>query len=161
VENAQRFARVQVEAGADLIGVGDAAASLVGPAIYEEFIWPFEKRLVDGLHALGTRVRLHICGNVRSILQGIGRLGCDIVDLDSMVPLDQARTKIAPRTFLLGNLDPVHLLRGGTPGAIRDALAECHRQAGSRYIIGAGCEVPRDTPPENVRALLEYARATT
>jgi uroporphyrinogen-III decarboxylase len=104
-------------------------------------------------------VRLHICGNVRSILEGIGRLGCDIVDLDSMVPLDQARAKIGPRTFLLGNLDPVRLLRNGTPGAIRDALVQCHRQAGSRFIIGAGCEVPRDTPPENVRALLEYAMA--
>lgn len=161
VENALRFARVQVEAGADLIGVGDAAASLVGPAIYEEFIWPFEKRLVDGLHALGVRVRLHICGNVRSILEGIGRLGCDIVDLDSMVPLEQARAKIGPQTFLLGNLDPVRLLRNGTPGAIRDALARCHRQAGPRYIVGAGCEVPRDTPPENVRALLEYAVAAT
>ena len=159
VENALRFARAQVEAGADLIGVGDAAASLVGPAIYEEFIWPFEKRLVDGLQALGTRVRLHICGNVRSILEQIGRLGCDIVDLDSMVPLDQARAKIGPRTFLLGNLDPVRLLRNGTPGEIREALARCHRHAGSRYIIGAGCEVPRDTPPENVRALLEYAMA--
>jgi hypothetical protein len=144
VENALRFARAQVEAGADLIGVGDAAASLVGPAIYEEFIWPFEKRLVDGLHALGTRVRLHICGNVRSILEGIGRLGCDLVDLDSMVPLDQARAKIGPQTFLLGNLDPVRLLRGGTPGTIRDALAHCHRQAGSRYIIGAPRE--RATP---------------
>jgi MtaA/CmuA family methyltransferase len=160
VENALRFARAQVEAGADLIGVGDAVASLVGPSIYEEFVWPFEKQLVDGLHALGTRVRLHICGNVRSILEGMGRLGCDIVDLDSMVPLDQARAKIGPQTLLLGNLDPVRLLRDGTPGTIRNALAHCHRQAGSRYIIGAGCEVPRDTPPDNLRALLEYAKAT-
>ena len=37
----------------DLIGVGDAAASLVGPQIYEEFVWPYEKKLVDGLHAHG------------------------------------------------------------------------------------------------------------
>jgi uroporphyrinogen-III decarboxylase len=77
-----------------------------------------------------------------------------------MVPLDQARAKIGPRTLLLGNLDPVRLLRDGTPGTIRNALAHCHRQAGSRYIIGAGCEVPRDTPPDNLRALLEYAKAT-
>ena len=70
-----RFARAQVEAGADMIGVGDAAASLVGPQIYEEFVWPYEKQLVDGLHAMGTRVRLHICGNTRRILAGIGQPG--------------------------------------------------------------------------------------
>src|SRR6478752_2113271 len=78
VEMELRFARVQVEAGVDLIGLGDAAASLVGPHIYEKFVWPHEKKLVDGLHALGTRVRLHICGNTRFALAGMGRLGCDI-----------------------------------------------------------------------------------
>lgn len=159
LENALRFAKVQVEAGADIIGVGDAVASLVGPMIYEEFVWPFEKQLVDGLHALGTRVRLHICGNTRPILEGMGRLGCDIVDLDSMVPMDEARAKMGPEPFLLGNIDPVRLLRNGTPQAIADAVAECHRQSGTRYIIGAGCEVPRGTPPENLRTLLDYAKS--
>ena len=36
-------------------------------------------------------------------------------------------------------------------------VAECHRQAGRRFIVGAGCEVPRDTPIENLRALCAYA----
>jgi len=159
VENGLRFARAQVEAGADLIGVGDAAASLVGPMIYEEFVWPFEKQLVDGLHAMGARVRLHICGNTQPILEGMGRLGCDIVDLDSMVPMAEARAKMGPQPFLLGNLDPVRVLRHATPQEIFNAVAECHRQSGPRYIIGAGCEVPRDTPPENMRALLQYAQS--
>jgi len=153
------FARAQMEAGADLIGVGDAAASLVGPAIYEEFVWPYEKRMVDGLHAMGARVRLHICGNTRRILAGIGRLGCEIVDIDYMVPLAQAREQMGPGQTLLGNIDPVRALHDGTPESVTEAIAECHRQAGPRYIVGAGCEVPRDTPPENVRALAQYAQS--
>ena len=157
VENALRFAKAQVEAGADLIGVGDAAASLVGPMIYDEFVWPFEKQLVDGLQRVGARVRLHICGNTRPILAGIGRLGCDIVDLDSMVPMDEARAKMGPQPFLLGNLDPVRELLHGTPLTIAAAVARCHRQSGARYIIGAGCEVPRHTPPENLQALFDYS----
>ena len=84
-----RFGRAQVEAGVDMIGVGDAAASLVGPQIYEEFVWPYEQRLVDGLHALGTKVRLHICGNTSRILAGMGSLGCEIVDIDSHGPVGQ------------------------------------------------------------------------
>lgn len=153
-----RFAKEQVAAGADAIGVGDAAASLVGPQIYEEFIWPYEKKLVDGLHALGADVRLHICGNTRKILEGMGRLGCDIVDLDSMAPLADARARMGPDQILLGNINPVSILRNGTPETVTAAIAECHRQAGGRYIVGAGCEVPRDTPDENLRALCNYAR---
>ena len=156
-----RFARAQVEAGVDAIGLGDAAASLVGPKIYEEFVWPYEKKLVDGLHALGTRVRLHVCGNTRRILGGLGRLGCEIVDLDSLAPLDEARAQMGPGQMLLGNINPVTILRNGTVEAVTQAIAECHRQAGARYIVGAGCEVPRDTPPENLRALAEYARSQT
>ena len=154
-----RFAKAQVEAGIDVMGVGDAAASLVGPQIYEEFVWPYEKKLVDGLHALGTKVRLHICGNTRRILAGMGRLGCEIVDLDYPAPLSEGRAAMGPDQVLLGNLNPVQVLKNGTPEGVTAAIAECHRQAGPRYIVGAGCEVPRGTPEANLRALTEYAQA--
>lgn len=157
IEMEVEFAKAQVEAGVDLIGVGDAAASLVGPAIYEELVWPFEKQLVDRLHALGTKVRLHICGNTRPILAGMGRLGCEIVDLDYPAPVANGREKMGPDQVLLGNLDPVKVIRDGTPGSIRDAIESCHRAAAPRYIVGAGCEIPRGTPDANVLALTDYA----
>jgi uroporphyrinogen-III decarboxylase len=142
-----------------MIGIGDAAASLVGPQIYSEFIWPYEKKMVEGVHALGARARLHICGNTRRILDGMGSLGCDIVDLDSLAPLDLARREMGPDQVLLGNLNPVTIMRGGTPEIVAQAIQECHHQAGARFIVGAGCEIPRDTPPENLRALAAYARS--
>lgn len=158
VELALAFAKAQIEAGADLIGVGDAAASLVGPALYEDFVWPFEKKLVDGLHALGAQVRLHICGNTRRILGGMGKLGCAMVDLD-LAPMDEGRQQMGPQQVLAGNIHPVHVLREGTPESITAAIAECHRQTGPNYIVAAGCEVPRGTPPDNLRALTAYARS--
>jgi MtaA/CmuA family methyltransferase len=158
LDTAVRFARAQVDAGADIIGIGDAAASLVGPGIYQEFVWPFEKRLVDAIHAMGGRVRLHICGNTRRILDGMGRLGCDLVDLDYPVRLDEARAQMGPRQVLAGNLNPVQDVCYGTPEAIHQTLTECYRQAGSNYIVAAGCEIVRDTPHANVRALAEFAR---
>jgi MtaA/CmuA family methyltransferase len=154
-----RFARAQVEAGAEVIGIGDAAASLVGPEIYNEFVWPFEKRMVDGVHALGAKVRLHICGNTRCILRDMARLACDIVDLDSLAPLDKARADMGPVQILLGNINPVSVIRNATPTDVSQAVQECHSQAGPRFIVGAGCEIPRDTPAENLRALGEYARS--
>jgi uroporphyrinogen-III decarboxylase len=93
------------------------------------------------------------------ILENMGRLGCDIVDLDYLAPVSLAREKMGPQQVLMGNIDPVRSLRDGTPETIGRDLAECHRQAGNRFVIGAGCEIPRDTPPENVRALSQYAKA--
>ena len=51
-----QFAKAQIEAGCDEIGIGDAAASLIGPQLYEEFVWPIEKKMVDGIHEMGAAV---------------------------------------------------------------------------------------------------------
>ncbi len=159
LEMGLRYGKAQIDAGADIVGIGDAAASLIGPKFYEEFVWPYEKRLVDGLQAMGAKVRLHICGNTTTIVDGMGRLGCEIVDLDYFTPVAAARAAMGEETALLGNIDPVRALRSATPESITRDIAECHRQAGPRYIVGAGCEIPRDTPLENVRALTQYAKS--
>jgi MtaA/CmuA family methyltransferase len=152
-----RFGRAQIAAGADVIGVGDPVASLVGPRIYEEMVWPFQKQLVDGLHRMGACVRLHICGDIRHILEAIGRLDCEIVDIDSMVPISAAREKMGVEQILLGGIDPVRVMQDGTSLQVAEAIAECHRQAGPRFILGAGCEVPPATPAENLLELSRYA----
>jgi MtaA/CmuA family methyltransferase len=160
IEMELRFAREQVKAGADIIGVGDAAASLVGPQLYEEFVWPFEKKLVDGIHEMGAGVRMHICGNTRKLLRGMGALGCEIVELDSLSPITEAREQMPKDQVIIGNLNPVSILKNGTPELVTQEIARCHSEAGPRFIAGAGCEVPRGTPEENLRALCEYAHQT-
>ena len=157
IEMELNFAKCQIEAGVDVMGIGDAAASLIGPKLYEEFVWPYEKKLIDGVHKLGAAVRLHICGNTRSILENIGRLGCEIVDLDYLVPVSEARMKMGPDQILLGNIDPVSVLQDETPRKIYQAIEQCHKEAGSNFVVGAGCEVTRGTPLENLRVLTDYA----
>jgi MtaA/CmuA family methyltransferase len=161
VRMATVFAQAQIAAGCDSIGVGDAAASLVGPKIYRDFVFPYEKQLVDNIHALGGKVRLHICGNISKSLKEAGGLGCDMVDLDWMVPVDKARAEMGENQVLAGNIDPVKCLRNSTPQEITDAVSACHRAAGVHYIVGAGCEVPRDTPLENLVAMRDYAKKRT
>jgi len=154
------FARAQVRAGADIIGVGDAAASLVSREFYEAHALPSETRIVDAIHDAGALVRLHVCGNASHLLGSFGRLGCDIVELDYPVDLARARAEIGPEPALLGNIDPVSVVRNGTPEAIVRGCAACADAVGPRHIVGAGCEIPPDTPHENLLALSTFARET-
>jgi len=155
VDVALEFATAQIEAGADIIGIGDAAASLTSRAIYDEFIFPHEKRLIDGIHAAGGRVRLHICGRSSHLLDAIARLDCEIVDLDTLVSLSTARETMGGRQVLLGNIGTVAVVKNGTVEEVRQALAQCRADAGPAWIAGAGCEIPRFSPHENVRCLAD------
>ena len=87
VEVAIAFARAQVEAGADTIGIGDAIASQVSPSVYDRLIQPREKLLVEEVRKMGALVRLHICGNITHLLPGIADLGVDVLDVDHMVDM--------------------------------------------------------------------------
>ena len=153
------FAKAQISAGADVVGVGDAAASLVGPDIYEAFVLPEEKRLCEAIHQAGAYVRLHICGNITNSLKHIKYAGFDIIDLDYMVEIATARSQLGADPILLGNIDPVSVMLNQTPEKIKSALTACHNAAGERYIVGAGCEIPRGTPHENVAALRGFSEA--
>lgn len=159
VEMATRFAQAQIEAGADLIAIGDSAASLIGPRLYREFVMPYEKRLVENIHRMGAWVRLHICGRTNPILAEMAQVGADIIDLDFPASMSEARQKMGPHQVLCGNIDPVRVLRDGTPERIREELELCYQAAAPRYIVAAGCEVPRDTPEPNMKAMLEFARS--
>lgn len=153
------FARAQIEAGADGVGLGDAAASLVGPKFYREVIQPAETKLVVAIQSMGVPVRLHICGRTTHHLEGMRDLHCGIVDLDWMVDMGAARAAMGPEQVLLGNIDPVRIVRNGSTEQVREGLAHCHAAAGPRYIVGAGCEIPRDSPRENVRMFREFAES--
>ena len=161
VELEMRFALAQVEAGCDMIGIGDAAASLVSARVYEEMVLPGEQRLVQAIHAEGALARLHICGNTTHLLPLMARTGCDIIDLDHLVPIEQARAQLGEEPLILGNFDPVAVLLEGTPEQVLAACERCRRACGDRHIVGAGCEVPPATPERNVRAMMAYAQGAS
>ena len=152
IQNEIDFAIAQIRAGADMIGIGDAVASLVGAELYQSHVLPLEKKLVDAIHDAGGLVKLHICGNINSIIGLMAKTGVDIIDVDWMVPLDQAREKVGPDITLCGNFDPSSVLLQGTPQIVADAATECIQKGGLRFILMPGCEVPQNTPEENIRA---------
>jgi len=155
VEVGIAFADAQVQAGADTIGIGDAIASQVSCDIYERLILPRERRLVNAIKQRGAHVKLHICGNITHLLQGIADLQIDILDVDHMVNVSRVRNAVGDRVAIAGNIDPVGGVRCGTPSRIRETILRTYHEAGNPYIVSAGCEIPSGTPAENLKALCE------
>jgi MtaA/CmuA family methyltransferase len=155
VEVALEFAKPLVEAGAETIGIGDAAASQISPDVYERLVLPREHRLVRGLKDMGAKVRMHICGNITHLLPGLASLNLDVIDVDHMVSLAKVREVLGPKVAVCANLDPVTDVYRGTPAAIRGKLERCYLEAGNPFIVNAGCEIPSGTPADNLKALCD------
>jgi len=151
-DNEIKFALAQVKAGADMIGIGDAAASLISPLAYKELVLPLEQKLIAAIHEAGAAAKLHICGNTINHVSYMAKSGADIIDVDWMVPLDRARELAGPDVTLCGNFDPTAVLLQGTPQQVAEAARKCIRLGGKKFILMPGCEVPPATPEENIRA---------
>lgn len=155
LEQAIVYAKAQVDAGADIIGVGDAVASVAGPKCYRQFALPYQEKLLSAIQRMGVKTKLHICGDITPFLEHLPVQHCDIIDLDWMVPLDKAVALHGGQCAFSGNYNPVSVLLQGTQESVKQAVRDCVKIGGSHYISAAGCEVPRDTPPENLKAVAQ------
>ena len=153
LEQAILFARAQIAAGADIIGVGDAIASVAGPFAYQELALQYETRLLQAIREAGGMTKLHICGNTTPFLELLPAAYCDILDLDWMVPMDKAAEMFGDITCINGNYDPVSVLLQGNIQDIKSAVTSCSLIGGKKHTSAAGCEVPKHTPPANLMAV--------
>jgi uroporphyrinogen decarboxylase len=158
------FGKACVDAGADLLHCGDSLAScdVISPADYEEWAFPYERKVIQAWKEYGARTLLHICGDSSKVLDLYAQTGADIIEVDHKVDLALARSIIGSRACVIGNVDPVTVLLQGTTEHVRAASLECLAAGRGRgYVLGSGCVVPRITPLENVRAMVQAARESS
>jgi len=165
VEIEVEFARAQVHAGADIIGLGDAVASQISRDMYREFALPYEQRIFQAVKKMGAIARLHICGDTTHLVEDMKSSGADIVDLDWMVDLAAVSASFGDHPVLCGNFDPVAVMLRGTEQQVYEATHACLQAGGERCFSMAGCEIPDQTPVENLhaqsRALRDFHRSDT
>jgi len=164
-EGAIELAGGQVRAGAHAVLVSSAfaGAGLISRDHYATFVLPYERKLVEGIHARhDVPVYTHTCGAIGDrldLMEATGTQGIDTLDPPPLgtVDLADARRRTAGLLFIKGNLDPVSTLLLGTPDDVRAAARERIRIAapGGGYILSTACSVAPRTPPENIMVLRE------
>ncbi|MGD1103552.1 MAG: uroporphyrinogen decarboxylase family protein [Terriglobia bacterium] len=143
------------------ITFGDSVAGLISRKDFCKFAFPPEKEVVRSLQAaLDVPVFLHICGSASHILDYMTGTGADVLELDHFNDFAEVKRQVGSTICLEGNLDPTRVLFQGTPELVREKSVELIRAAGTcgGLILSSGCEVPRDTPPANIFAMVHAAR---
>jgi len=150
-----RYARALAAAGADAITYGESTGSLVSRGMFEKFILPINAHVVGEIKKTGLPVFYHMCGKVDHLVDLMAETGADALELDSFTDLAVAYEKTKGKLCIEGTVDTVSTLLRGTSRAVYDESRRVIEIAGGRgLILSSGCELPRKTPPENVRAML-------
>lgn len=137
-------------AGADFITIHDMGGSpgFIGPAKYEQFVYPSEKQLIEKL--TGPTV-LSVCGTTNKSLQWLAQTGADAVSVDQLTDLTAAR-EVFKDILLFGNVDPVATLYRGNEADITEAVQRSN-EAGVDA-VWPGCDLVPSTPIQNIKTMM-------
>jgi [methyl-Co(III) methanol-specific corrinoid protein]:coenzyme M methyltransferase len=133
--------------GADFITIHEMGGSpgFIGPAKFEQFVFPAVKQLIA---ALPNPAVLSICGNTNTSMHLLDQVGANAISVDQTNDLAASRAAMK-NTLLFGNLDPVQTLAHGTSSEIQSAVQSA-LQAGVDA-LWPGCDLVLHTLSENLK----------
>ena len=145
--------RSTVNVDASIFLHANCSVQMVSPQIYEEFLFPYEKRLTEELAPYG----IHHCGdNLQLFAPCYARLPVVFFDVGWGSDVTRCRQEL-PGAFLNLRLSPVRMLQCSA-AEIRHDAEQLLAAAGNTRNVGLCCiNLDYGTPDENVRAMLEVA----
>jgi len=150
---AKSFAKAQIEAGCDLIGIGDAICSQIDRDSYNLYVKQRHSELIEYVHVCGASVKLHICGDTTHLLESFRDLNADIIDLDWQVDLDHARKILGNNLVIGGNINPVLVQNKSEEEVYALSRLLVEKFKNQKYLLAAGCEITVLTPHQNLMAM--------
>jgi len=144
------IAKAYLAARADFITIHEMGGSpgFLGPAKFEQFVFPAVKQLIT---ELPKPIVLSVCGNVNKSLRWLNDAGASAISLDQVSDLRSAREELKD-TLLFGNVDPMAVLYGGDEAQITEAVYGA-KEAGVDA-IWPGCDLVPATSTDNLKAFI-------
>ena len=144
---------------------GSQTGPLLGPELFNRFMMPHLKRLIDLGHAYKLKVQLHCCGGFAPLIPAMIEAGLD--GLHAVQPscygMDLAKLKadFGDKILFNGAIDSHHVLINGSPDFVRQKTREVLdiMKPGGGYVAGASHDtILEETPLENVLAMFDAIR---
>ncbi|RPI62888.1 MAG: hypothetical protein EHM48_03375 [Planctomycetaceae bacterium] len=134
--------------------------------IFKQLSYPAVKRGIELATAAGYPTHIHSCGPETALIKLMAEeTTLTVIDPLEIPPMGDCNLAELKKLYghkltLKGNLHTTEVMLRGTPDDVIRAAKKAidDAAAGGRFILSTGDQCGRDTPPENLRALVETAR---
>jgi len=151
------YCRALKTAGINGVVIAEPAAGLLSDDDCRQYSSLYVKQIVDALQNDHFSVILHNCGNTGQCTQAMLHTGAHGYHFGNAMNMVEALETCPPDVLVMGNLDPVGVIRMSTPQQVKESAKNLLAQtAGYRnFVLSSGCDVPPHTSLENVEAFYE------
>ncbi|MFH2131514.1 MAG: uroporphyrinogen decarboxylase family protein [bacterium] len=141
------------------IGGWRSAPMMISPAMWNRFVWPYMKQLVEEVVAAGLIAILHLDSNWTRELKRFRELpeGKCIMALDGETDIFKAKQLLGDHICIMGDV-PASLLCFSSAEEVSRYCKNLIRELGpGGYILQSGCDIPANARLENVKAMVAAA----
>jgi uroporphyrinogen decarboxylase len=131
---------------------------MVSPGVYERYVYPWYRKIVDRCHEADIPVGLHSDGDLTRLLPDLVACGFDAIHPfePPMNDIVAVKERWGDRIAVAGGIDLKGVLSSGTPAQVEAEVREkiAALAPGGGWLLGSSNSIPDFVPKENYRALL-------
>ena len=153
------YAKALKEAGADGVVMAEPAAGLLSPDLMAEFSNPYVERVRAAVEDENFLFLYHNCGTVVPLKKELADLNVRAYSFGNAIDIEEMLKALPSDRLIIGNIDPVGVLRNGTPAKIKEETTKLLERCGKykNFVLASGCDIPPLTSMENLEAFFEAA----
>ena len=141
-------------ADANGVIIAEPVAGMLPPELCTEFSSSFVQEIVREVQDRQFLVILHNCGETDQLVPSMLETGAACLHFGNRCTITDALASIPSNVLVMGNLDPVGVLKMASPADVRkETSLLLDRTARYRnFLLSSGCDVAPDTPVANIDA---------
>lgn len=153
------YVRAIRECGSAGVVMAEPAAGLLSNDDCLAFSTRYVKRIVDAVQDDSFAVILHNCGNAGQCTAAMVESGAAALHFGNSIDMSSVFREVPDEIAVMGNVDPVGVMKLGTPQQVSMKVAELIDKAKghSNFVLSTGCDVPPAAPIDNIEAFFRAA----
>ncbi len=153
----RKYCQALAETGVGGVLMAEPAAGLLSDADCRTFSSAYVRPIVEEVQNDEFLLILHNCGNTGHCTPAMVSTGAAAFHFGNKCRMEEVIGDVPPTALAMGNIDPVSVMKDGTPKQVHDSVTELLERMKDypNFVLSTGCDTPPHTPTANIDAFFD------